>query len=101
MRQEYINLQAVEGLTIKNMSLNHTNIIEELKSHQEEVTQSIKDELKENFMEIICIFNMANQENIPPNITPIFNSQGQAQDETSNEIDPTEANMFARAKTPC
>ena len=35
MQQEYINLQAVGGLTIKNMSLNHINIIEELKSHQE------------------------------------------------------------------
>ena len=50
MQQEYINLQAVEGLTIRIMSRNHTNIIKELKTHQEEVTKSMKDEIKANFM---------------------------------------------------
>ena len=89
MRQEYINLQAVGGLSIKNMSLNHTSIIKELKSHQEEVTQSMKDVLKELFMETIYMFNMTNQENIPPNIPPMFHSQGQSQDATLHKIDPT------------
>ena len=55
----------------------------------------MKDELKANFMETMYIFNMVNQENTPPNIPPMFNGQEQDQDTTSNNIDSTEANIFA------
>ena len=41
------------------------------------------------------MFNMANEDNTPPNIPPMFNSQGQSQDPTSNNIGPAKANMFA------
>ena len=55
----------------------------------------MKHELKANLTETMYMFNMDNQDNIPSNIPPMFNSQEQAQDAASNNIDQTEANMFA------
>ena len=50
MRQEYSDLQDVGGLTVNNSLTNQSNIIQELKAHQELMTNNMKSEFNANLM---------------------------------------------------
>ena len=62
MRQQYLDLQAVGGLTMQTSSL---NIVQQLKENQERLSESLKLEFQNGIRETI---NLMNQENISPNV---------------------------------
>ena len=69
MRSEYLDLQEVGGLTINNSTLSQVNLVKELKSHQEQMSNNLKEELKANLMQTLQAFSMAEDlENIDPNL---------------------------------
>ena len=43
MQKEYSDLKAVGGLSVQNSSL---NLIKELKEHQEQITNNLRDDIK-------------------------------------------------------
>ena len=53
------------GLTIQNSTL---NMMQEIKNHQDQVSQTLKSEIRDGIMETMQAFHLsaANQENIPP-----------------------------------
>ena len=61
MRQEYSDLQDVGGLTINNSLTNQVNMIQELKDHQELMTNNLKSEFNSNLMETFRAFNMIDE----------------------------------------
>ena len=61
MRQEYSDLQDVGGLTINNLLTNQANMIQELKEHQELMTNNLKSEFNSNLMETFRAFNMIDE----------------------------------------
>ena len=67
MRKEYLDLDAVGGLTVETSSL---NLIRELKSNQETLASNLKNEIQEGLVETLQALNLTsrNQENIDPNI---------------------------------
>ena len=67
MRQQHRELKKVGGLTIQNSSL---NMMKEIKMNQEEISHTLKAEIREGILETLQAFSM-NQENVDPNtITP-------------------------------
>ena len=58
MRTEYLNLQEVGGLTVKNSILNQVNIIQELKIHQEEFANNLQSDFKANLMQNLHAYNV-------------------------------------------
>ena len=70
MRKEYRELQAVGGLSIQNSSI---NLMQELKSHQKHITNTLREEIQTGIFETMQAFNLAsqNQENVDPNINNI------------------------------
>ena len=72
MRNEYLALQEVGGLTVNNSILNQANIaqqINEIKEHQDHVALNLKNELADNIMKSLKALNMGN-ENISPSFHP-------------------------------
>ena len=53
IREEYLDLQELGNLTINNSSLSQENMIQELKVHEEAITNNMKEELKANFMQTL------------------------------------------------
>ena len=64
MRQQYLDLHAVGGLTLQTSSL---YIVQRLKENQERLSESLKLEFQNGIRETI---NLINQENISPNGNP-------------------------------
>ena len=66
MRQEYLDLQDVGGLTINNSINNQANLIQELKDHQVLMTNNMKEEFNTNMMQTFQALNLleANADNI-------------------------------------
>ena len=58
MRQKYLDLQDVDGLTINTTVSNQANIIQELKDHQVLISNSLKQELNENLMHTFQALNL-------------------------------------------
>ena len=58
MRQEYLDLQAVGGLTINKMMSNQVNIVQELKYHQILMSNNLKQEFNENLMHTFQALNL-------------------------------------------
>ena len=50
MRQEYLDLQDVGGLTINNTMSNQVNIVQDLKDHHILMSNNLKQEFNENLM---------------------------------------------------
>ena len=50
MRKNYLDLQEAGGLTVNTSTLNHVNLLQEPKKHQEEMTTNLRNELKTNLM---------------------------------------------------
>ena len=74
MRNEYLALQEVRGLTVNNSILNQANIaqqINEIKEHQDHVALNLKNELADNIMKSLKALNMGNK-----NISPSFHPYG-------------------------
>ena len=75
MRQEYLDLQEVGGLTVNNSLLNQANVIQDLKDHQQLMTNNLKSDITTNLMNTFKALNLveenvedeyqSNQENIP------------------------------------
>ena len=67
MRKEYNDLQAVGGLTVPTSSL---NLLQELKEHNENMTNNMKAEIQNSLVETLQALNIAsqNEENVSPNI---------------------------------
>ena len=61
MRQEYAALQDVGGLKINNSLTNQSNMIEELKEHQELMTNNLKQEFNSNLIETFRAMNMIDE----------------------------------------
>ena len=57
MRSEYLALHEVGGLTI-NGTMNHASLVRELKTHQKQVSDNLKRELKANLMQKLQAFSM-------------------------------------------
>ena len=53
MRDEYNELDKVVSLSVDNSSLNQANILQELKSHQEQMVERMEQSLKINLMETL------------------------------------------------
>ena len=71
IRSEYLTLQEVGGLTINGSMMNHASLVHELKTQQEEVSNSLKQELKANLMQTLQAFSMTEDtKNIDPNLSP-------------------------------
>ena len=69
MRKEYLDLQEVGGLTINNSSLSQANLVQELKEHQYELANNMKEQLTDNFVKTLQSMHMMVQdENQNPNI---------------------------------
>lgn len=69
MNDEYNALKKVGGLTIGKSALSSQNSLQELKDHQELLTQQLKEELTENVCTTLQAFSMQhNKENIDPTI---------------------------------
>jgi hypothetical protein len=68
MRAEYSDLDEVGGLTLNNSILNQANILQELKSHQEEIAARMENNLKINMIEAMTGLcdQYGNEENCPP-----------------------------------
>ena len=62
MRQEYLDLDEVGGLTVNNSLVNQMNLVKELKEHQENVANETKKDLTENFMQTLNAFSMTGDE---------------------------------------
>ena len=62
IHQQYLDLQAVGGLTMQTSSL---NIVQQLKENQEKLSESLKLEFQNGIRGTI---NLMNQENISPNV---------------------------------
>ena len=59
MRQQYLDLEVVGGLTIQNCSL---NLMQELKNNQEELSNALKMEVQNGIQETIQALSLsANQ----------------------------------------
>ena len=72
MRQQHRELKKVGGLTIQNSSL---NMMKEIKLNQEEISHTLKSEIREGILETLQAFSM-NQENVNPNsMTPLTSTQ--------------------------
>ena len=57
--------------------MNHVSIVQELKTHQEENSNNLKDELKANLMQTLQAFSMTeDSENIDPNLPPYCQPTG-------------------------
>jgi len=67
MQKEYSDLKAVGGLSVQNSSL---NLIKELKEHQEQITNNLRDDIQTGILKSMRSFNLAsqNQENMDPNM---------------------------------
>ena len=75
MHQEYLDLQEVGRLTVNNSLLNQANVIQELKDHQQLMTNNLKSDITTNLMNTFKALNLveenvedeyqSNQENIP------------------------------------
>ena len=66
MRSQYRELKAVGGLTVQNSAF---NMMEEIKSHQQDLSHNLKAEIREGILQTLHAFNMQNvqnQENTPP-----------------------------------
>ena len=55
MRRKYRELKAVGGLTIQNSML---NMMQEIKNHQNQDSQNLKTEIRDNILETMQAFNM-------------------------------------------
>ena len=75
MRKKYSDLQAVGGLSVQNSSL---NLIKELKEHQEQITNNLRDDIQTSIFESMRAFNLVSQkqENMDPNIYNIGSTHG-------------------------
>lgn len=72
MQQQYLDLEAVEGLTIQNSSL---NMMQELKNSHEHLSNTLKHEVQTGIRETMQALNLASQqENVNPDIG--FTTQG-------------------------
>ena len=80
IRQEYLDLQDVGGLTINNSIVNQTNMIQELKDHQVLMSNNMKEEFNANLMHTFRALNLISdnsddvnyqmdKENVPQNKT--------------------------------
>ena len=88
MRQQYLALQAVGGLTIQNSSI---NLVNKLKQNKEILWSSLKEEVQNSIRETLQAFHLANQENVNPNI---FEDQHQEfQHPSSAAYSPSESTM--------
>ena len=65
MRTEYLDLQAVGGLTVATSSI---NMVQELKDHQETLVNQMSESFHNGLMETLQALNIANNENINPNV---------------------------------
>ena len=91
MRQEYHDLQEVGGLTVNDGMRHQANILREIKDHQQNVANEIKEELTANFLQSLQAYHMpTGQENIHPYMEYLA-SNGISQ----NELLPPEASMNA------
>ena len=69
MRKEYLDLEAVGGLTVNNAMESQANMIKELKEHNSIIAQELKDELRESMLHTLQAFNVIeSDENVNPNI---------------------------------
>ena len=69
MRKEYLDLEAVGGLTVNNGMESQANMIKEIKDHNSIIAQELKDELRESMLNTLQAFNVIeSDENINPNI---------------------------------
>jgi hypothetical protein len=68
VRAEYSDLDEVGGLTLNNSILNQANILQELKSHQEEIAARMENNLKINTIEAMTGLcdQYSDEENRPP-----------------------------------
>ena len=48
IQEEYHALDAVGGLTVANSTFNQANAVQELKAHQEQLTEHLKEEFNAN-----------------------------------------------------
>ena len=53
MRIEYNNIDEAGGLTITNSNLNQANILQELKSYQEQMVDRMEQDIKVNMIETL------------------------------------------------
>ena len=66
MRQQYLDLEAVGGLTIQNSSL---NMMKEFKNSHEQLSNTLKHEVQTGIRETMQALNLASQqENVNPNL---------------------------------
>ena len=73
MRQQYLELDAVGGLTVGTSSL---NLMKEFRENQEVFANNLKNDIQNGLTETLHAFHVhQNQENIDPN-TPITNNLG-------------------------
>ena len=56
MREQYDELEAVSALSIEE-TINHTGVIEELKIHQEHLSERLKNQLKMNLVETLDAYS--------------------------------------------
>ena len=61
IRQEYSDLQDVGGLTVNNSLTNQSNMIQELKAHQELMTNNMKSEFNANLMHTFRALNLIDE----------------------------------------
>ena len=74
MRSEYLAPHEVGCLTI-NGTMNHASLVQELETHQEEVSNNLKQELNANLMQNLQAFSMTeDNENMDPNLSPYGHS---------------------------
>ena len=74
MRQQYLDLDAVGGLTVQNSSL---NMMQELKNSHEQLSNTLKHEVQTGIREELQAFNLSlQQENINPNLPPQWAGYG-------------------------
>ena len=107
MRSQYRELKAVGGLTVQNSAF---NMMEEIKSHQQDLSHNLKAEIREGILQTLHAFNMQNvqnQENIPPVCNQNqqmaeshYNLQGYAPIQQTQAQMTTQENMFAMNKQP-
>ena len=58
IRQEYLDLQDIGGLTINNTMFNQANIFQELKDHQVLMSNNLKQEFNKNLMHTFQAFSL-------------------------------------------
>lgn len=95
MRQQYLDLDAVGGLTVQNSSL---NMMQELKNSHEQLSNTLKHEVQTGIREELQAFNLSlQQENINPNLPPQwagYGNQFMQIPETTSDDPPPLQQMF-------